>query len=68
MSSAFELPKNLVPADRWAEFCAWAQDGGYGESELNRWDYRSMELQRQFLEEESDGIVTQENVPTTPEQ
>lgn len=68
LSALAKPPTELVPPSRWAEFCEWARDGGYDESYFNRWDSRSLELQRQFLGEESDGIAAQEDVPPTTEQ
>ncbi len=51
MIEAHIVPEPLVPASRWQEFIGWANDGGYDESWHNRWDSRSLELQRTFLEE-----------------
>lgn len=51
MTEAHLVPEPLVPASRWHEFIAWANDGGYDESWHNRWDSKSQELQRTFLEE-----------------
>jgi len=44
-------PRTIVPPSRWQEFTEWANDGGYDESYHDRWDSKSVELQRQFLEE-----------------
>lgn len=44
-------PKTIVSPSRWQEFIDWANDGGYDESYHNRWDSKSVELQRQFIEE-----------------
>lgn len=35
----------------WKAFIEWAEDGGYSEAELNRWDFRSLVLQENYLEE-----------------
>lgn len=51
MTEAHLVPEPLVPASRWHEFVEWANDGGYDESWHNRWDSKSQELQRTFLEE-----------------
>ena len=48
---ASAVPPSLVPASRWQEFVEWAADGGYDESRHNRWDSKSQELERLFLEE-----------------
>ncbi|MDX9976302.1 MAG: hypothetical protein RBU21_25225 [FCB group bacterium] len=48
---AGQLPPLLIPQERWKEFCEWARDSGYDESYFNRWDSKSVELQRQYLEE-----------------
>ena len=44
-------PKNLVQSEDWADFCEWARDGGYDQSYFNRWDSKSIELQKQYLAE-----------------
>lgn len=44
-------PKSVIPPSRWKEFTDWANDGGYDESRHDRWDSKSVELQRQFLQE-----------------
>jgi len=41
----------LVDATAWSDFVSWAREGGYDESYFNRWDSKSQELQRQYLEE-----------------
>lgn len=45
------VPAPLVPPSLWSEFLEWARDGGYDESYHNRWDSKSIELQRLFMEE-----------------
>jgi hypothetical protein len=50
-TEAHLVPEPLVPSSRWREFIEWANDGGYDESWHNRWDTKSIELQRVFLEE-----------------
>lgn len=44
-------PPNLVRPEEWADFCEWARDGGYDQSYFNRWDSKSLELQKQYLAE-----------------
>jgi hypothetical protein len=51
MPDVHTVPAPLVSPDRWTEFVEWANDAGYDESYHNRWDSKSIELQRQFLEE-----------------
>lgn len=51
---AGQLPPNLVAPEDWQDFCSWAQESGYDESWLNRWDSRSLALQEAFLEEQRD--------------
>lgn len=53
MIEANLVPEPLVPASRWQDFIEWANDGGYDESYHNRWDSKSLELQRTFLDETS---------------
>lgn len=51
-NDAMILPENLITPEQWAEFCEWAEDGGYDQSYFNRWDSKSYALQKQFLEEQ----------------
>lgn len=50
--SSFDLskpPELLISPEEWPDFCEWASDGGYDQSYFNRWDSKSLELQRQYL-------------------
>jgi len=53
INDAASVPAPLVHPSRWNEFMEWARDGGYDESWFNRWDSKSHELQRAFLDESS---------------
>lgn len=51
------IPRNdpsLVVVPDWAEFVAWAKDGGYDESYLDINDFKCLALQRTFLEEQAE--------------
>lgn len=53
MADAGTLPKDLISAGDWPDFCDWARDAGYDESYFNRYDSKSYALQQQYLEEVS---------------
>ena len=44
-------PPSLIPKGQWDDFMEWARDGGYDESYFNRWDSKSRELEKRYLEE-----------------
>jgi hypothetical protein len=55
------IPRNhpsLTIVPDWAEFVAWTQDGGYDESYLDVNDSKCLELQRQYLEEQTEDTAT----------